>query len=177
MDREDAMLAIAQDEAHLVRLFSRVRSSPLLETTLTMQQLKVLLLLDAAGPMMSHELGTALGIAPASVTGLVDRLADRGLVHRVADLSDRRARRVHLTDEGATVVQRLLAAGAEHRVTLLSRLDDDALGTVAAAFAALRRAAEQVHGHGPTASSWPPHDPGRDLGPAAREVPPPRAPP
>lgn len=171
------MLAIAQDEAHLVRLFSRVRSSPLLEKTLTMQQLKALLLLDAAGPMMSHALATALGIALASMTGLVDRLADRGLVHRVADLSDRRARRVHLTDAGATVVQRLLAAGAEHLITLLSRLDDDALGTVAAAFAALRRAADQVHGRGPTASPWAPHDPGTHLSAAAREVPPGPTPP
>ncbi|WP_448071788.1 hypothetical protein [Georgenia yuyongxinii] len=39
-----------------------------------------------------------------------------------------------------------MAEGAGHRVALLSRLDDESVQTIATAFAALRRAAEQVYG-------------------------------
>ena len=140
------MAAIAEDGAALLRLLSRVQFTALLQTTLTMQQLKVLLLLHVDGPLMSHELADVLKISPASVTGLVDRLADRGLVERIADPSDRRARHIHPTARGSQLVKRLMAEGAGHRVALLSRLDDESVQTVAMAFAALRRAAQQVYG-------------------------------
>ena len=91
MDRDGLMATIAEDEAALIRLFSRAQFTALLQTTLTMQQLKVLVLLHVDGALMSHELADALKISPTSVTGLVDRLADRGLVERVADTNDRRA--------------------------------------------------------------------------------------
>lgn len=146
MDRDGVMAAIAEDEAALVRLFSRAQFSALLQTTLTMQQLKVLLLLHVDGSLMSHELADALKISPASVTGLVDRLADRGLVERVADPADRRARHIHPTARGSDLVEQLMAEGAGHRVALLSRLDDESVKTIATAFAALRRAAEQLYG-------------------------------
>ena len=145
MDRDAAMTAIAQDEAALLRLFSRSQFTALLQSALTMQQLKVLLLLHGDGPLMSHELADALRISPASVTGLVDRLVDRGLVRRVADPADRRARHVHPTTEGSRLVEQLMAEGAEHRAALLAHLDDDSVQTIATAFAALRRAAEQVY--------------------------------
>lgn len=145
MDRDATMSAIADDEAALVRLFSRAQFTALLQTTLTMQQLKVLLLLHADGSLMSHELADALRISPASVTGLIDRLVDRGLVRRIADPADRRARHIHPTTEGSRLVEELMAEGAEHRAALLARLDDESVQTIATAFAALRRAAEQIY--------------------------------
>lgn len=141
---DDVIAAIEEHERALVRLYSRTRSSPLLETALTMQQLKVLLHLTAEGAVMSHVLAASLGTTPASVTGLVDRLVERGLVHRTEDPQDRRARLVELTAAGTDTVDRLLAAGASHRHELLSRLDLEALRAVATAFAALHRAAEQA---------------------------------
>ncbi len=146
MDRDGLMATIAEDEAALIRLFSRAQFTALLQTTLTMQQLKVLVLLHVDGALMSHELADALKISPTSVTGLVDRLADRGLVERVADTTDRRARHIHPTTRGSRLVEQLLAESSGHRVALLSRLDDESVQTVATAFAALRRAAEHLYG-------------------------------
>jgi len=142
--RDEAITAIEEHERALMRLYSRTRASPLLQTALTMQQLKVLLHLSAEGPVLSHRLADSLGIPPASVTGLVDRLVQRGLVRRAEDPQDRRARLVELTAEGLSTVDRLLTAGAEHRRDLLSRLDIEDLHAVATAFAALHRAAEQA---------------------------------
>lgn len=142
--RDEVVAAIEEHEWALIRLYSRTRSSPLLEMALTMQQLKVLLHLTAEGPVQSHQLADSLGITPASVTGLVDRLVERALVRRTEHPQDRRARLVELTTGGHATVDRLLAAGAQHRRDLLSRLDLEALRAVATAFAALQRAAEQA---------------------------------
>ncbi|MEU2282131.1 MarR family transcriptional regulator [Streptomyces sp. NPDC013178] len=52
-------------------------------------------------PYGMSELGEVLGLAKSSLTGLVDRTVQRGLVRREADPRDGRAVRVALTDEGA----------------------------------------------------------------------------
>ncbi|XIE81691.1 MarR family winged helix-turn-helix transcriptional regulator [Streptomyces sp. SBR177] len=49
------------------------------------------------------ELGAVLGLAKSSLTGLVDRTAQRGLVRREPDPEDRRAVRIVLTEEGARI--------------------------------------------------------------------------
>ncbi|MEV5317107.1 MarR family transcriptional regulator [Streptomyces sp. NPDC052687] len=54
-------------------------------------------------PYGMSELGSMLGLAKSSLTGLVDRTAQRGLVRREADPRDKRAVRVRLTEEGAVL--------------------------------------------------------------------------
>jgi DNA-binding MarR family transcriptional regulator len=49
------------------------------------------------------ELGSVLHVEKSSLSNLVDRLEQRGLVVRTRDPHDRRATHVSLTDEGATV--------------------------------------------------------------------------
>lgn len=48
----------------------------------------------------ARELAEALGLTPAAVTDIIDRLEDRGLVRRSRDPQDRRAIRVELTPAG-----------------------------------------------------------------------------
>lgn len=52
------------------------------------------------GPMRMTELAEHLGTATASVTGMVDRLEERGLVERVRDEADRRVVHVAITEQG-----------------------------------------------------------------------------
>lgn len=47
-------------------------------------------LLERLGPLTAGELVTHSGLAPASVTGLIDRLERRGFVRRVRHVRDRR---------------------------------------------------------------------------------------
>lgn len=56
-------------------------------------------------PYGMTELGEMLGLAKSSLTGLVDRIAQRGLVRREPDPRDRRAVRVALTEEGTALIQ------------------------------------------------------------------------
>ncbi|WNI19661.1 MarR family winged helix-turn-helix transcriptional regulator [Actinacidiphila sp. ITFR-21] len=60
-------------------------------------------------PYGMSELGATLGLAKSSLTGLVDRTAQRGLVHRVPDPLDGRAQRVALTATGGELVGRFYA--------------------------------------------------------------------
>lgn len=61
------------------------------------------LLSDAEEGLSQTDLGRELLTHRSNVTGLVDRLEDRGLVRRVAAKEDRRAWRVQLTREGMTL--------------------------------------------------------------------------
>lgn len=75
------------------------------EYGLTPQQGQLLCVLMAR-PYGMGELGTTLGLAKSSLTGLVDRTERNGLVKRIQDIHDTRAVRVALTRKGSE-----LAAG------------------------------------------------------------------
>ncbi|MEU6883024.1 MarR family transcriptional regulator [Streptomyces sp. NPDC046712] len=70
------------------------------EYGLTPQQGQLLCVLMPQ-PYGMSELGGMLGLAKSSLTGLVDRTSQRGLVRREPDPEDGRAVRVALTEEGA----------------------------------------------------------------------------
>ncbi|MFE2560640.1 MarR family transcriptional regulator [Streptomyces sp. NPDC059352] len=57
------------------------------------------------GPSGMKELGTMLGLAKSSLTGLVDRTSRLDLVRREPDPRDRRAVRVALAEEGSRVAE------------------------------------------------------------------------
>jgi DNA-binding MarR family transcriptional regulator len=56
------------------------------------------------GPQTVGRLGADVGLSPASVTRLVDRLEKRGLVARSRDAEDRRRVDVRLTSHGERVL-------------------------------------------------------------------------
>lgn len=70
------------------------------EHDLTPQQAQLLCRL-VGGPVGMTELSRMLHLEKSSLTGLVDRVQQRGLVDRVRDPSDRRACQIALTDEGS----------------------------------------------------------------------------
>ena len=91
----------AELEQRLLALVDQLRariSAVAAEFGLTPQQAILLRHLDR--PRTMSELATILACDRSNVTGLVDRLVDRGLVDRVSDLHDRRVKQLLLTDEG-----------------------------------------------------------------------------
>ncbi|WP_109000231.1 MarR family winged helix-turn-helix transcriptional regulator [Streptomyces rishiriensis] len=60
-------------------------------------------------PYGMTELGETLGLAKSSLTGLVDRTVQRGLVRREPDPRDGRAVRVGLTEEGGRLAHEFYA--------------------------------------------------------------------
>jgi DNA-binding MarR family transcriptional regulator len=58
---------------------------------LSMTEEKALDLLERFGPLTAGELAKRAGLAPASVTGLINRLEAKGFARRIANPSDRRS--------------------------------------------------------------------------------------
>ncbi|MEU7860642.1 MarR family transcriptional regulator [Nonomuraea sp. NPDC049141] len=97
--------------AALVRstfLVNAVYAESAREYGLTQQQGQLLCVLMAQ-PYGMSELGTVLGLAKSSLTGLVDRTERNGLVERKPDPQDSRAVRVALTRKGAKLVDEFYA--------------------------------------------------------------------
>ncbi|MFC4536393.1 MarR family winged helix-turn-helix transcriptional regulator [Sphaerisporangium dianthi] len=145
-DREELITRIGEAQHALGRAFSNDRSLPLLALNLTMQQLKVTLILAGRGSASGQELAATLGAGLGTVTGIVDRLVAQGLVTRREDPSDRRIRRVELTDAGRRMTEELIDAGLSGYRRLLDRLDTATLRSLDDVMTKLRAAAAEVYG-------------------------------
>lgn len=87
----------------------------------SLTQLRVLAILRNHTPTMS-ELAGHLGLDRSTVTGLINRATDRGLVRRVTNVGDRRSFRVTLTEGGREVASRGAAEVAAQLVPYVSPL-------------------------------------------------------
>jgi DNA-binding MarR family transcriptional regulator len=82
---------------------------------LTLTGFRVVMMLRVAGGTLAPaEIADRLGSARATVTGVLDSLEKRGLVRRLPHPEDRRRLPVQMTDEAATLLDRLLPAYFEH---------------------------------------------------------------
>ena len=88
------------------------------ETGLTAAQGRLLLELDE--PATMRGLAERLGCDPSNITGLVDRMDQRGLLRRRADVVDRRIRWIELTANGQEMLDRLHARFATDEPSVLS---------------------------------------------------------
>jgi DNA-binding MarR family transcriptional regulator len=79
------------------------------EFDLSPPQVMALRHLDPAEPRPMSELAVSLRCDNSNVTGIVDRLEDRGLVERRPAEHDRRVKMLRITERGAEVRARLAA--------------------------------------------------------------------
>jgi DNA-binding MarR family transcriptional regulator len=84
----------------------------------------------------------ALGITPAVVTGMVNRLEDQGLVQRAIRGSDRRSWVLEVTEAGAERRDQLIDQQLATLAAALSSLSDEELRTVVDILALLERLVE-----------------------------------
>jgi DNA-binding MarR family transcriptional regulator len=93
---------------------------------LTVAQAPVLVILRETGrPMMITEVARALLLETPSVTTMVDRLTERGLVERVKDPKDRRKTLVALTKKGDELVEAIREPGKQLEEELFGALKPD----------------------------------------------------
>jgi DNA-binding MarR family transcriptional regulator len=143
-EREQLITTILGIQQDLGRAFAYDRSAPILATTLTMQQLKVMIILSFHDDIAGHELAEHLGVKLGTVTGIVDRLVAQDMVSRNEDPADRRVRRVTLTTRGRRLVDELSDTGLSRFRRLLDHLDTETLRSFEAIMDQLRMAGEQL---------------------------------
>jgi DNA-binding MarR family transcriptional regulator len=81
---------------------------------LTPPQFDIVATLGNTEGMTATELGEKTLITKGTLTGVVDRLADRGWVERVAHGSDRRCQIIRLTPDGEALFARAFPAHMAH---------------------------------------------------------------
>jgi MarR family transcriptional regulator for hemolysin len=86
----------------------------------------VLVRLDRSEGLKQTELAEMLDLQPISLTRLLDRLAENGLIERRADPNDRRANRLYLTPAARPLLAELADLGHDMMDTVLQGLDDEA---------------------------------------------------
>ncbi len=86
----------------------------------TPPQFGVLEALAHLGPLKMCEIAEKLLMSGANVTGVVDRLEEKGLVRRVMEADDRRTYHIHLTDSGGKLIAEIFPTHAE-KIRLATR--------------------------------------------------------
>jgi DNA-binding MarR family transcriptional regulator len=96
------------------------------ETQLTPTQYAALVKIRDQGQISQNQLGRLTAMDPATIQGVVQRLAARGLVDRTPDSADRRLMQLRLTAKGRALVQSAIARGiaiSEATLTPLSEAE------------------------------------------------------
>jgi MarR family transcriptional regulator for hemolysin len=89
-------------------------------------QWAVLVRIERAEGLKQTELAEILDLQPISLSRLLDRLADNGLIERRPDPHDRRANRLYLAPAARPLIAELARLGAEMMETVLEGLDERA---------------------------------------------------
>lgn len=110
---------------------------------LTTMQFKCLFYIVQTGIATSGKLSAALGVTPADITGVIDRLISQGFVQRQENPDDRRVIFLRPTDKGQQIIEKLNRDHAEHFTRLLDDLSEDELEQVYLGLSAVIRLVNQ----------------------------------
>ena len=133
------LLPAADLEALVLRLTAVTRRDGLSRTAAA-----TLSRLASSGPARLTDLATAEEVSQPSMSSLVARLVDQGLVRRETDPDDARAVRLSLTAAGEALVEQRRTARTQRLDAALAELPDDDVALIAGALPALTRLADAL---------------------------------
>ena len=125
----------------LMHLVSSAHAPEFLEVGLTMSQAKVLYLVQAGPNLRMSELAARLGVSLSTISGVVDRLVDQGMLTRHDDPANRRQVVILITPTGVEHLERLRELNAGQLRSLLARVAAADLGHIERALRILSAAA------------------------------------
>jgi MarR family transcriptional regulator for hemolysin len=108
------------DVARLLRTYADQRAA---EYGITRAQWAVMARLDRSEGLKQTELAELLDLQPITLTRLLDRLSDSGLIERRGDPEDRRAKRLFLTAAARPLLEHLDRRAEELMATALAGID------------------------------------------------------
>ncbi len=143
-DRQDLIQRVLACSTNLFRSLHSGQDRAWLTVDLTMPQLKTLMCVAQYHGATNGQIAKSLGVGMSTMTGIIDRLAEQGLVTRREDPEDSRITRVLPTPKAQQLVDTLLRYRNEYITAVLSRLTDEQLEEVEHAFSNLVAAAQEV---------------------------------
>jgi DNA-binding MarR family transcriptional regulator len=150
---DDARRQVIRDFSEVIEIISRemvqVASRELAEDGLTLLQFHALRAIWTSGPALDMtSIGAATGLTASSLTSIVDRLAERGLVDRHHDARDRRRIVATITADGAALMERMKARDLDRLADLLQGSSTDDLATTLDVFRALHARMREIYAPG-----------------------------
>ncbi len=111
---------LINDVARMLRTYADHKARQL---GMTRAQWAVLFRLERVEGLKQSELAELLDIQPITLTRLIDRLCDSGLIERRNDPADRRAKRLFLTPAARPVIDQLNDLTNDLMATILAGID------------------------------------------------------
>jgi MarR family transcriptional regulator for hemolysin len=112
------------DVARMLRTYADQKAA---QFGITRAQWVVLARVDRSEGLKQSELAEVLDLQPISLTRLLDKLCESGLIERRADPIDRRAKRLFLTPAAGPLLEKLGDLGEELMGTALSGVDRESV--------------------------------------------------
>jgi MarR family transcriptional regulator for hemolysin len=112
------------DVARMLRTYADQRGR---QFGISRAQWVVLVRLDRSEGLKQSELAEILDLQPISLTRLLDRLAENGLIERRPDPNDRRANRLYLTSAARPLLEQLAGLGQDVMETVLDGLEAESV--------------------------------------------------
>jgi DNA-binding MarR family transcriptional regulator len=109
------------------------------DTGLSFVQLLLVRILEARGPMRMGAASEDLALSDNVMTGVVDRLEERGLVNRSTDPKDRRAIQIGLTTAGRRLARSTLEPYEEALKEIFSGMEIETVDRFAESFERLAK--------------------------------------
>jgi DNA-binding MarR family transcriptional regulator len=149
--RIDLMAEIIKLEPQMLRVLGPAQARDWVDVDLTMSQLKMMFVLssamgpaDGASGLRVGDVARGLGVTLPTVTAVMDKLVERGLVRRDEDPMDRRQHLCRLTTDGQALLHRLMAGRRSFTNALLEHLDGEELAAFLRGMQVLIVAAERL---------------------------------
>jgi MarR family transcriptional regulator for hemolysin len=112
------------DVARLLKTYADQRAR---DFGMTRAQWAVLARVERSEGLKQCELADTLDLQPITLTRLIDRLCDGGLIERRSDPDDRRAKRLYLTPAARPVLDGLARLGQDIMATVLAGIEPAAV--------------------------------------------------
>ncbi len=142
LNREFAFML--NDVARMLRTYADHEAG---QFGITRAQWVVLVRLDRSEGLKQSELAEILDLQPISLTRLLDRLCECGLIERRPDPVDRRAKRLFLTPAARPLLEKLGDLGEELMATALAGVERDSVEHMVAQFAVVKENLRQAIAH------------------------------
>ena len=138
------------DVARMLRTYADQKAS---QFGITRAQWVVLVRLDRFEGLKQAELAEMLDLQPITLTRLLDRLAECGLIERRPDPNDRRAKLLYLTAKAKPLLEQLGDLGSELMATALAGVEREHVELMVAQLAIVKENLRQAIQHKNAASS------------------------
>ena len=138
-------LPLLRELSSTYEAFKVYSSAHIRSLSLTPAQFDIVATLGNTPGMSPKELGERTLITKGTLTGVVDRLADKKLVHRAASPTDGRCQIIQLTSQGEKLFARIFPAHITHMDRAFAKFSPKELAGMTANLRRLKEAFTEAH--------------------------------